>query len=120
MTCDDVRAGLAGFHLGALKDPLRADLERHLTACPACVAELLSLKRDAEVAAERPRAHVRASVRRAVARELGLTPPPRRWWDRPLAAGLALAALVVALTTVELIATSTPTAPVGLARRTAP
>jgi anti-sigma factor RsiW len=120
MTCDDVRAELPALHLGVLDDPLRADVERHLTACPACVAELLSLKRDAEVAPERPRAHVRASVRLAVARELGLVAPARAWWERPLAGGLAVAALVAALTTVEFVATSSPSPPVGLAGRASP
>ncbi|MCU0695445.1 MAG: hypothetical protein MUC96_02820 [Myxococcaceae bacterium] len=119
MTCDEARAELIGFQLAVLDDPRRGELERHLTACPACVAELLSLKRDVERPAPPP-ASLRASVRQAVAREMGLVARPPPWWERPLAFGLGLAAVVVALTTVQLVATGQPRAPVGLGRGGAP
>ncbi|MDX2015016.1 MAG: hypothetical protein SFW67_32780, partial [Myxococcaceae bacterium] len=66
MTCDEARAGLIGFHLAVLDDPTRGDLERHLTTCPACVVEFLSLKRDVERPAPPPASSLRASVRLAV------------------------------------------------------
>ncbi|MDX2008700.1 MAG: hypothetical protein SFW67_00835, partial [Myxococcaceae bacterium] len=101
-------------------DPTRGDLERHLTTCPACVVEFLSLKRDVERPAPPPASSLRASVRLAVAREMGLVARPAPWWERPLAFGLGLAAVVVALTTMELVATGAPRAPVGLSRGIAP
>jgi anti-sigma factor RsiW len=120
MTCEAIRAELVALHFGALDDPRRAEVERHLTGCTACVAEFLALKRDVECSVARPRPQVRASVRQAVARELGLLPAPRSWWERPLAAGLALAAVFLAMTTLQVITTATPSAPVGLARRASP
>jgi anti-sigma factor RsiW len=120
MTCEAIRAELFALHFGALEDPRRAEVEGHLTACRTCLAEFLALKRDVECTIERPRPQVRASVRAAVARELGLIPGPRVWWERPVAVGLGLAAVFLAMTTLQVITTATPSAPVGLARRASP
>jgi anti-sigma factor RsiW len=123
VTCDALRGELLAFHLSTLEDPRRADVERHLAGCAACVTAFLTLKRDVDLSstpAESPRPQLRASVRRAVALEMGLLPATRPWWERPLAGCIALAAVLVAITTVQLVATSPPAAPLGVARRAGP
>jgi anti-sigma factor RsiW len=110
-----------GFHFGVLDATARATVEQHLVTCPACLGEFLSVKRDVELSAltpERPRASARMALRRAVAQELGLVAAPtvQPWWQRPLAFGLAAAAVLVAMVTVQAVATSAPTAPVGVQR----
>jgi anti-sigma factor RsiW len=123
VTCDELRGELLAFHLSTLEDPQRADVEQHLAGCAACVTAFLTFRRDVDrspPATERPRPQLRASVRRAVALEMGRLPSPRPWWERPLAASVALAAVLVAITTVQLVATSPPSPPVGLPRRAGP
>ena len=118
MTCASIRSELVGFHFGVIDDGPRIEVERHLTTCPACLVEFLSLKRDVELSAsteERPRAQVKSKLRAAVAQELGLVAGPAVWWQRPLAFGLAAAAVIVAMVSVEAVATSEVTAPVGVA-----
>lgn len=119
MTCEAIRGELVGFHFGVLEAPDRAQVERHLATCPACLGEFLSVKRDVELSAaveERPRAQVKSKLRSAVALELGLVSGPAAWWQRPLAFGLAAAAVIVAMVSVQAVATSTPSAPVGVSR----
>jgi anti-sigma factor RsiW len=111
MSCESIRQELIGFHFGEVDEAARSDLERHLVTCPACLGEFLSLKRDVERSAsvhERPSAKLKANVRSAVATHLGLGPAPRLWWERPLAYGVAAAALIIAMVSVQSIATSPP------------
>lgn len=117
MTCASIRSELVGFHFGVIDEAPRTEVERHLATCPACLSEFLSLKRDVELSAsaeERPRAQVKSKLRAAVAQELGLVAGPPVWWQRPLAFGLAAAAVIVAMVSVEAVATSAVTAPVGV------
>lgn len=119
MTCEAIRRELVGFHFGELEAGTRAEVERHLVTCRDCLGEFLSLKRDVELSAsmeERPSAKARSSLRAAVATELGLGARPRQWWERPLAYGLAAAALIVAMVSVQRIATAEAKEPVGLHR----
>jgi anti-sigma factor RsiW len=119
MTCEAIRGELVGFHFGVLEEPNRAQVERHLATCPACLGEFLAVKRDVEFSAvveERPRAQVKSKLRSAVAQELGLVAGPPAWWQRPLAFGLAAAAVIVAMVSVQAVATSTPSAPVSVSR----
>ena len=118
MRCASIRSELVGFHFGVIDEAPRSEVERHLTTCPECLAEFLSLKRDVELAsssAERPRAQVKSKLRAAIAQELGLLAGPPAWWQRLLAFGLAAAAVIVAMVSVEAVATSAVTAPVGVA-----
>jgi len=111
MSCETIRRELVGFHFGEIDEAMRSEAERHLVSCPACLGEFLSLKRDVELSAsvnERPSARLKANLRSAVATHLGLGPVPRLWWERPLAYGLAAAALIVAMVSVQSIATSPP------------
>jgi len=117
MTCASIRNELVGFHFGVIEEAPRVEVERHLATCSACLTEFLALKRDVELAAsteERPRAQVKSKLRAAVAQELGLVAGPQAWWQRPLAFGLAAAAVSVAMVSVEAVATSEVTAPVGV------
>lgn len=119
MTCEAIRGELVGFHFGVLDESARSTVERHLVGCQACLGEFLSVKRDVELSAtveERPRAQVKSKLRMAVAQELGLVAGPPAWWQRPLAFGLAAAAIVVAMVTVQAVATSEPSAPVSVSR----
>ncbi|MBE2248130.1 MAG: zf-HC2 domain-containing protein [Myxococcus sp.] len=123
MTCASIRGELVGFHFGVIDEAPRAAVEQHLASCAGCLGEFLALKRDVELAAsaaERPRAQVRTRLRAAVAQELGLVAGPAAWWQRPLAFGLAAAAVVLAMVTVDAVATAAPTAPVGLSARLEP
>lgn len=119
MSCETIRNELVGFHFGIIEGAQRSAVEQHLVGCAACLGEYLSVKRDVEVAAaveERPRAQVKSKLRAAMARELGLVAGPAAWWQRPLAYGLAAAAVVVALVTMQTVAKAEPTAPLGIAR----
>jgi len=109
--CDDLRAELGGYVLGAL-EPAEADAVReHLTRCADCVREharlaelpeLLSLAEHAEGAPAPPPA-VEERVLDAVARERARPAPRRRRLPRPrliLAMALPAAAAIVALAIV--------------------
>ncbi len=118
MRCETMRGELVGFHFGALDDAARRGVEAHLLGCGACLGEYLALKRDVETAAEaeeRPSASARATLRAAVAREVGTAPRPWRWWERPLAFGLATAAVLLAIVTVQAVRTAPGVAPYGIA-----
>ena len=57
---------------------------------------------------------MKSKLRAAVAQELGLVAGPAVWWQRQLAFGLAAAAVIIAMVSVESVATSAVTAPVGV------
>ena len=119
MSCETIRNELVGFHFGVIDEAQRSAVEQHLVTCSACLGEYLSVKRDVELSAaveERPRARVKSKLRAAMAQELGLVAGPPAWWQRPLAYGLAAAAVVVAMVTMQTVAKAEPTAPVGVMR----
>lgn len=118
MTCAATQAQLVGFHFGALEARERAAVEAHLVGCRECLSAFLTLKRDVEGGAEEvaPPATLRLRVRASVAKELGLVASPPVWWQRPLAVGLAAAAVVVGVMTVQLVSHAPGRPPVGLQR----
>lgn len=117
MSCDHMQQELVGFHFGEIELKSRSEVEHHLLTCSKCLGEFLALKRDIETAEQAPPAHVKATLRSAIAAELGVPPRRRLWWERPLAYGLAAAALIVAMVTVEWLATSAASQPAGWARQ---
>lgn len=119
MSCETTRRDLVGFHFGELEPGTRGEVERHLVSCRECLGEFLSVKRDVELAgetAERPSMKAKTRLRSAMATKLGLGPRPKLWWERPLAYGLAAAALVVAMVSVQRIADAEGKTPVEVQR----
>ena len=110
MTCDELRPELIPYHFGEVSDDTRRRLEAHLPGCPACVTELLSLKRAIETAddAARPSDVARARLRAAVASAVGAA--PRRRWERPLAFAFAASAVLASMFAMRTM-TSGPGAP---------
>ena len=110
MTCDEIRSELIPYHFGEVSAETRDLLEAHLPGCPACVAELLSLKRAIETADEaaRPSDLARARLRAAVASAVGAG--PRRRWERPFAFAFAASAVLAAMFAMRSM-TSGPGAP---------
>src|SRR6185295_16092636 len=76
MTCDDVRSELIPYHFGVVSPEARPLIEAHLPGCPACVTELVALKRAIELAEDAPRPSdlARARLRAAVAGAIGAAP----------------------------------------------
>ena len=98
MNCHRIQPELVAYHFGVVSDETRSDVEGHLLRCPECLESFLALKREIETAESGPcpSPAARERLRRAVTQELG---QPRRewaWWERPLAFGLASAAVVAA------------------------
>ncbi len=119
MTCDEIRPELIPYHFGEVSEETRRRLEAHLPGCPACVTELLSLKRGIETAdqAERPSDLARARLRAAVASAIGAA--PRRRWERPFAFAFAASAVLAAMLAMRTL-TAGPGAPPLGASETAP
>ncbi len=115
MTCDELRSELIPYHFGEVSAEARLALEAHLPGCPACVTELLSLKRAIETAdrAERPSDLARARLRAAVAEAIGAA--PRRRWERPFAFAFAASAVLAALFAMRSITAGPGEPPVGAA-----
>ena len=44
-SCKDIQTQLADFAVGALREPERVEIERHLQTCIACQRELSALQR---------------------------------------------------------------------------
>jgi anti-sigma factor RsiW len=101
--CESVGQELVAFHFGEVTDEARAEVEAHLVVCPECLRRFLSLKRGLETdeGQPAPSPSFRARLRGAVAHELGLGPPRWRWWERPLALGVAGAVVVLATLLVQ-------------------
>lgn len=99
MTCERIEPALTGYHFATLDDGERRAVEAHLPGCPACVRVFVELKRSIELAEEAPAPSpaLRARLRESVARELGLAPTRRRWWERPAAFAFAATALLAAM-----------------------
>ena len=114
MTCESVGPELLAFHLGAIDPASREEVEGHLLTCPDCVRRYLALKRglegDDEAPAPSPAARER--LRRAVLEELAAARSSRwRWWERPLAFGLAATAALIALSAVRTVSSGPGAAP---------
>jgi len=116
MTCDELRPELIPYHFGEVPAETRALLEAHLPGCPACVTELLSLKRAIETADEaaRPSDVARARLRAAVAVAVGAA--PRRRWERPLAFAIAASAVFAAVLAMRTITSGPGAPPLGAPR----
>lgn len=108
----DVHALSGAYAVDALDDIERAQFERHLTECPACRAEVQSLREGAAVLGELADAAPPASLRAQVLSDIqGVRPLPplaasvpglperstRRRFPRPMVGLVAAAAAVIAL-----------------------
>ena len=95
--CDGLRPELIPYCFGEVAGEVRGRLEAHLPGCPACVGELLALKRALETGDPdaRPSEVARARLRAAVAVAVGAA--PRRRWERPLAFAVAASAVLAAM-----------------------
>jgi len=113
MTCDELRSELIPYHFGEVSAEARERLEAHLPGCPACVTELLALKRAIETAdlAARPSDVARARLRAAVASAVGAG--PRRRWERPLAFAFAASAVVAAVLAMQTLTAGPGAPPLG-------
>lgn len=122
MTCEALTPALFDYHFGASPPAEREQVEAHLRACPACLDAFFALKRDVELAPEEaPSPAARARIRRSVEEALRVrseAPPRWRWWERPLAFGVAGAALALAATFAHLPWVGPGAAPRGLERAT--
>jgi anti-sigma factor RsiW len=108
MKCAEIGPELVGYHFGTLDDDTRPRVEAHLVECPACVRELVALKRAIETSEDAPplSTAARSRLRRAVASELGIGATRWSWWERPLAIAVAASIVLVAGATTRALATS--------------
>lgn len=110
MSCDAIETELTGFHFGTLDPDTRLRVEEHLLGCPACLRAFLEVKRAIEEPDEAPGPSPasRTRLRRAMAEAVrGVRPGPVwAWWERPLAVGFAMAAVVLSLGAVQAVASS--------------
>jgi len=116
MTCAEIEPELVGYHFAALDDDARQRVEAHLVECPACVRELVTLKRAIETSEDAPplAEAARQRLRRAVASELGISERKWSWWERPLALAVAASIVLVAGATTRALATSAGSPPHAL------
>lgn len=116
MSCWQIQPELVGYHFGAVDGATRQQVEQHLLECSDCLRSFLALKRDLETAESGPRPSpaLSARLRQDVAAELGLVSRPWRWWERPLAFGLAGAAVVVAVLAVGALVNAPGALPHGM------
>ncbi|MEW5743688.1 MAG: zf-HC2 domain-containing protein [Myxococcota bacterium] len=103
MTCDDLQGDLVAFHFGEVPPAGREAVEGHLVSCATCVRRFVALKREIELgeSGPRPSAAGRARLKAAVMAEVARPLRSWGWWERPLAFGVASAAVVVALAFVQ-------------------
>jgi anti-sigma factor RsiW len=114
MTCENVGPDLLAFHLGAVDAARRDEVEGHLVTCPECLRSYLALKRGLERGDEAPAPTpaARERLRQAVIAELAAARSPRwRWWELPLAFGLAATATLIALSAVRSVSSGPGAAP---------
>lgn len=117
MSCQDVQPELIAYHFGTLPPQTRLAVEAHLPGCSRCLGSYLALKRDIELGEEEPAPseESRRRLRRAVAAELAGPPARAGWrWERPFAFGFAAAAVLIALLSVQTLATGPGRAPRGI------
>jgi hypothetical protein len=98
MNCEQIESELVSYHFDVLEDEVRHQVEEHLVGCAPCVRSFVGIKRSIEKSedVEPLSSRARTSLRGAVARELGLGVSRWSWWERPLAAALAAAAVLLA------------------------
>jgi anti-sigma factor RsiW len=118
MDCHVIQPDLVPYHFAELEDDARRSVETHLTECPACLRDFIALKRAMEISDERPSPAAKARLQEAVTREIAAATPRRSrvawsWWERPLAAAFASAAVVAAIMMVQTLATSHGAPPHG-------
>ncbi|MCC6335100.1 MAG: zf-HC2 domain-containing protein [Myxococcales bacterium] len=103
MTCEELQGDLVAYHFGEVPPAGRDAVEEHLVSCAACVKRFVALKREIELgeSGPRPSATARARLKAAALAEVAKPLRPWRWWERPLAFGLASAAVMVALVFVR-------------------
>jgi anti-sigma factor RsiW len=103
MTCDELQGDLVAYHFGEGPEAGRDAVEAHLVECAACVKRFVALKREIELgeAGPRPSASARARLKAAALAEVAKPLRPWAWWERPLAFGVASAAVVMALVFVQ-------------------
>jgi len=99
MTCDELQGDLVAYHFGEVPAAGREAVESHLVSCPTCVQRFVALKREIELAEVGPRPSVsaRARLKAAALAEVAKPLRPWAWWERPLAFGMASAAVFVAI-----------------------
>ena len=118
MKCEEVQLELVSYHFGEVAEQSRADIESHLLSCGGCLRSFLDLKREIETSCSgpRPAAAARARLRSAVVRQVSPQRSVRAWswWERPLAFGLAAAAVVVATVTTNVVTSRPGMPPHGL------
>jgi Putative zinc-finger len=105
------------FHLGALDHARRDDVESHLLGCPDCLRGFLALTRSLKLEEDgpSPSPSSRERLRRAILDELAGPERARwRWWERPLAFGLAATAALLALSAVRTVSSGPGAAPHGI------
>lgn len=106
MDCRLIEPDLVPYHFGDIEEEARLQVEQHLTECPQCLRDFIALKREMETAPARPSTAAKDRLRRAVLREVGTRRVTWSWWERPLAAAFASAAVFAAMLTVHVIASS--------------
>lgn len=101
MSCETVRGALVEFHFGVVSDATRQQVQAHLLTCRPCLDAYFEVKTEVETAGsvERPSDVARVRLRKAVVRELKGEPETRpfAWWERPVAFGVASAAVVASV-----------------------
>lgn len=121
MTCETMEPELVAYHFGTVDPEARAAVEDHLVGCAACLRSFVALKRDIETgeAEPAPSKASRDRLRLAVMHELHPSSPARpwRWWERPLAFGLAGAAVFAAFVTVYEVSVGPGAAPWSVSAR---
>ncbi len=115
MDCHVIQPDLVPYHFGEIEDEARKGVEKHLTECPACLRDFIAFKREMETSDERPSAKAKARLREAVVREVAQRRVSWSWWERPLAAAFASAAVVAAIMMVQTLASSRGAPPHGWA-----
>ena len=116
MTGETASDDLLAFPLGALDEARRDEVETHLFGCPDCLRGFLALKRSLELEdGPSPSPTSRERLRQAILKELAGPERARwRWWERPLAFGLAATAALVALSAVRTVSSGPGAAPHGI------
>ena len=117
MHCDPIRSELIPFHFGSLDPEPRASVEAHLLGCAPCLRTFLALKHHIDLGEDTasPSLEARERLRRAVVDELRAAGSRSwRWWQRPVAFAVAVAAAVVAVLAVHAVATGPGVPPRGL------
>jgi anti-sigma factor RsiW len=111
-SCKDIQTQLADFAVGALPQPERVEIQRHLQKCEACQRELRALQRVGTVLDALPPEEATEGLWSAIRREIEAPKPEPEgvaWWEMlfparwPRLVYAALAATAVAM--VALIVT---------------